>query len=152
MDLTRSLFAATAGTLIACLPVTPAAAGGLGPIHPFGFGHGLIGAVFGIATLPLAIISAAVSAGEPAAPAPAPAYAPGPGYAPGYAPNYAQSYAPSYAPGYAPRPSYYPSAGYYAAPPAYYAPRAYFQPRPSYRGGYGTRESYRSGGYAYRRR
>ncbi|HMD75588.1 MAG TPA: hypothetical protein VKG05_17115 [Steroidobacteraceae bacterium] len=144
MELTRSLFAATAGTLIACLPVTPAAAGGpgMGPIHPWGFGHGLIGAVFGLATLPLAIVSAAVSAAQPAAPEPA--YPAAPGYAPGYA--------PSYAPSYAPRPSYYPSAGYYAAPPGYFVPRPYFQPHPSYRGGYGARESYRSGGYGYRRR
>ena len=143
MELKPALIAATAATLIACLPVTPAAAGGhgIGPMHAWGFGHGLFGAVFGLATLPLAIVStavsAAVSAGQPADPAPA--YPTGPGYA------------PSYAPGYAPRPAYYPSASYYAAPPAYFVPRPYFQGRPSYHAGYGTRESYRSGGYAYRR-
>jgi hypothetical protein len=147
MGLKHALFAASAGTLIACLPVVPAAAG---PIHPWGLGHGLLGAVFGLATLPLAIVSAAVSAGQPAAPAPA--YPTAPEYSPGYAPGYAPSYAPSYAPGFAPRPSYYPSAGYYAAPPAYFVPRPYFQPHPSYRGGYGARDSYRSGGYGYRRR
>jgi hypothetical protein len=130
--LKRALFATSAGLLITCLPVAPAAAGGPGlGIHPWGFGHGILGAVFGLATLPLAIISAVVSAGEPAAAAAA--YPAAPGY-------------------YPPRPAYYPPMGYASAPRAYYAPRPYYAPRASYRAGNGYHESYRAGGNSYRRR
>jgi hypothetical protein len=152
----QALLGSAAAAALACVPMAPAAAGvhGFGHVHPFGLGRGLFGAVLGLATLPIAIASAALSAGADAAP---PAYAPQPGYAPqpAYAPRPAYYPAPQtyYAPpaAYYPRaPAYYPQPrAYYAAPPAYYAPRANYAPRPAYTGGYGGRVSYRSGGYAY---
>jgi hypothetical protein len=150
---------ATAAAAIACAPVATAGAHGFGHLHSWGVGRGLLGAVFGLATLPIAIASAALSANEPEAP-----YQSSPGYAAprGYAPPPAYYAAPQtyyappqnyYAPpqGYyaQPRP-YYPRAPVYSpAPRPYYAPRAYYAPRPSYYGGYA---SYRAGTYAYPRR
>lgn len=145
--LKQVIAAAATIAAIVCIPVAPASAHGL---HPFWFGRGLVGAVVGLATLPLVIASAAISAvTEPQGPgydgprgydAPR-AYAP-PAYAapPAYYPA-PQSY-------YAPR-AYYPRApAYYAAPRAYYAPRGYSAPR----SGYGGQGGNRSGGYGYPRR
>jgi hypothetical protein len=141
----QALLGSAAAAALACAPMAPAAAGvhGFGRVHPFGLGRGLFGAVLGLATLPIAIASAALSAGADASQAPA--YAPRPAYYP--APQ--TYFAPPAA--YAPRaPVYYPQPrAYYAAPPAYYGPRPYYAPRPAYYGGYGGRVSYRSGGYAY---
>jgi hypothetical protein len=158
----QAFLGSAAVAALACAPMAPAAAGvhGFGHVHPFGLGRGLFGAVLGLATLPIAIASAALSAG---ADAPQPGYAAQPGYAPqpGYAAQPAYVPRPAYYPApqtyYAPPAAYYPRApvyypqprAYYAAPPAYYAPRANYAPRPAYYGGYGGRVSYRSGGYAY---
>jgi hypothetical protein len=141
----RAIVAATAAAVIAFVPVAPAAAygHGFGPLHAFGFGHGLVGAVFGLAVLPLTIASAVLSAGEQAPP-PAQPYGAPYGYAPpAYAPP--QSYAPPpayYAPPvyYAPRPAYYrPAYGYNSAPRSYYAPRSNYAAGPGYRQrGYGN--------------
>src|ERR1700722_13377935 len=141
-----------AAAMLACAPMLPAVAGGhgFGHVHGWGLGRGLVGAVVGLATLPLVIASAAI-----AATVPDPGYASGAVDGPrGYAPA-PQGYAapPPY---YAPAPVYYPRAPvYYPAPRAYYAPRAYAAPRtysaPAARG-YGGYGSYRSGGYAYPRR
>jgi hypothetical protein len=136
----KAIVAASAAAIIAFVPVAPAAAYGHGsvPFHAFGFGHGLVGAVFGLAVLPLAIASAVISAGEQASP-PAQPYGAPYGYAP--APSY--SAPPVY---YAPRPAYYPPAyGYHPAPRSYYAPRYNYAPRSSYAAGPG----YRQRGYGY---
>ena len=110
----RAMITAAAAAAIACTSMAPAAAGprGFGHLHPWGLGRGLVGAVVGLATLPLAIASAAIEASVPEAPA----YA-YPGYDAG-----ARGYAPAgyYAP---PAPAYY-AAPYYAAPRMNYAPRA----------------------------
>jgi hypothetical protein len=139
-----SLTAAT--VLLVCAPILPAVAGGhgFGHVHGWGLGRGLVGAVVGLATLPLVIASAAIAASVPE-----------PGYASGAVDGSRGYAAPPY---YAPPAVYYPRAPvYYPAPRASYAPRAYYAPRgyaapraysapASGRGGYG---SYRSGGYAY---
>ena len=150
----RPVFGSAAVAALACAFATPAAAGVHGFLHPWGFGRGLVGAAVGLATLPLAIASAALSGSEPEAP-----YQP-PGYARGYGPPPAYYAAPPayYAAPqayYAPPRAYYPRAPvYYPAPHAYYAPRAYNAPRTAYYGGHGSYRSggYHSGGYAYPRR
>jgi hypothetical protein len=142
--LKRIFGALTATAAIACLPIMPAAAGvhGYGHFHPWGLGHGLVGAVVGLATLPLAIAAAAIGADQGPAPYPAPGYA-----TPGYAPPPAYYAAPR--PYYAAPPAYYARpAAYYPAPHAYYAPRPYYAARPTYNYGYGGPGAYR-GGYAY---
>jgi hypothetical protein len=131
---------------IACAPIATAGANGFGHVHPWGLGRGLLGAVFGLATLPLAIASAALSATEPEAPP----YQSSPAYdgRRGYAPPPAYYAAPQTY--YAPPRAYYPRAPVYSpAPRAYYAPRTYYAPRPGY---YGGPTAYRAGGYAYPRR
>ena len=154
----RVVIAAAAAAVIACTSVAPAEAGprGYGHFHPWGLGRGLLGAAFGLATLPLAIASAAIEASVPEAPA-QPNYAPPPQtyYAPQPQPYYAAPPAPAYyaaPPAYyaAPRAYYAPRAPvYYSAPRTYYAPRAYYAPRPGNYAGYG---GYRAGGYGYARR
>src|ERR1700726_3009432 len=137
---------------ITCAPIATAGAHGYGHLHSWGLGRGLLGAVVGLATLPIAIASAALSATEPEAP-----YQSSPGYdgPRGYAPPPAYYAAPQtyYAPPqayYAPPRAYYPRAPAYApATRPYYAPRAYYAPRTGY---YGGHPSYRAGGYAYPRR
>jgi len=149
--------AAVAAIVVACVPVARANAAvhGYGHLHSWGLGRGLVGAVVGLATLPIAIVSAALSAGEPDAPYQSPAYAGSPG---GYAPPPYYPRAPVYVPAprtyYAPPQAYYPRAPVYAsAPRAYYTPRPNYAPRSSspapqrYYGGPG-----RPGGYAYPRR
>jgi hypothetical protein len=152
----QALFGSAVAAAIACAPTAPAAAAvhGVGPLHPFGLGRGLVGAVVGLATLPIVVASAALSAvasDGPQAPAygsAPPAYAPPPAYYP--APR--TYYAP--APTYYPRaPVYYPQPrAYYPAPRVSYAPRTYYAPRPGYYGAGGGRVSYGSGGYAYAHR
>ena len=152
----QALFGSAVAAAIACAPMAPAAAGvhGVGPLHPFGLGRGLVGAVVGLATLPIVVASAALSAvasdgpQSPAYGSAPPAYAPPPAYYP--APR--TYYAP--APTYYPRaPVYYPQPrAYYPAPRVSYAPRTYYAPRPGYYGAGGGRVSYGSGGYAYVRR
>jgi hypothetical protein len=153
--LKQTVFTAAATAALLCLPVTPVAAAGPLLFAPWALGH-IIGAGVRLASLPLAVASAAASAGQPQAP-----YAPSPGYygPPGYyaPPNY-----------YARPPVYYgPPQGYYSVPQAYYRPalayappmprsyaqtRGYYAPRTSYSGSYGAQAFYRSGGFAYRRR
>jgi hypothetical protein len=149
----RTVFGSAAVAALACALATPAAAGGHGLLHPWGFGRGLVGAAVGLATLPLAIASAALSASEPEAPYQPPGYARGYGPPPAYyaAPQTHYPAPPAYytAPQgyYAPPRAYYPRAPvYYPAPHAYYAPRAYYPPRT---GNYAGHGSYHSGGYAY---
>lgn len=92
---------------LACLPLSPAVAGG--PLLvPWAVGH-LVGAAVRLATLPIAIASAASAASQP------PPGAPGGYYSPG---------------AYYPPPGYYTHPGYYAPPASYYAPPA------SYYGGW----------------
>src|SRR3984957_881016 len=144
-----------AAAMLACAPIHPAVAGGhgFGHVHGWGLGRGLVGAVVGLATLPLVIASAAIAASVPD-----PGYASGAVDGPrGYAPAPGVYAAPAYAapPYYAPPVYYYPRPpAYYPAPRAYYAPRGYAAPRAysapgSGRGYYGGYGSYRSGGYAY---
>jgi hypothetical protein len=132
-----AIFGVAAAAAIAFLPMAPAMADGHGfrPFHPFGFGHGIVGAAVALATLPLAIASSVVSGvGESVGSYPSAGYA-APAY--GYAPPVT----------YAPRPYYAPYPGYYA-PRVAYGPRGYYAPRPGYYGhGY-----YRPGGNSYPRR
>jgi hypothetical protein len=163
LRLRQVIFAATLAAAIACVPVTPAAAAiHGGHFHPWLLGHGVLGAVLGLATLPLAIVSSVVESNESQGGEGSRGYAPGP--APYAAP-------PPY---YAPPPAYYPrTPAYYAAPQVNYAPRSYYAPRPyyaphpnyyaprqNYRGGYGGgygggyagyggHGAYRPGGYGY---
>lgn len=128
--------------LLACAPIVPAVAGGhgFGHVHGWGLGRGLIGAVVGLATLPLVIASAAIAASVPDAPnaAPQPYYAP----AAGYYPPAGAYYQP--APVYHPEPRAYYAPRPYYAPRAYNAPRAYATPAPG-RGYYGGSGGYRVG-------
>ena len=148
----HAVLGTAAAAAIACAPVATAGAHGFGHLHSWGLGRGLLGAVFGLATLPIAIASAALSATEPEAP-----YQSSPGYTDqrGYAPPPAYYAAPQtyYAPPqayYAPPRTYYARAPIYSpAPRAYYAPHAYYAPRAGY---YGGHPSYGAGGYAYTRR
>src|SRR5580692_1298659 len=102
---------AAATAMLACAPILPAVAGGhgFGHVHPWGLGRGLVGAVVGLATLPLVIASAAISASLPDAPQAAPQ--------PYYAPAGAN---------YPPAPVYQPAPRNYYAPPAYYAAPSYY--------------------------
>ncbi len=123
--------------------VAPAQAGhgfghghGYGHGHGWGLGHDLVGAVVGLATLPLAIASAAILGAEPLGP-----------YEPSYGYESPRIYAPpAY---YAAPPAYYaPAPAHYARPPAYYpSARAYYAPRYAPRGGYYGGHSYGAGGY-----
>jgi len=134
----QAIFSVAAAAAIVLLPMAPAMADGHGfrPLHPFGFGRGIIGAAVALATLPLVIASSVVAGvGESVAPYPSQGYA-APAY--GYAPPVA--YAAS-------RPYYAPYPGYYA-PPVAYGPRGYYAPHPGYYG----RGYYRSGGNSYPRR
>jgi hypothetical protein len=160
----RTALAAVTVTL-ACVPLTPAAAAG--PLLlPWAVGH-VIGAAARLATLPLAVASAA-SASAP------PAYAAGPAYAAasGYNTVPGAYYA---SPGYYRQPGGY--ARYYAAPaPYYFAPRysaaapiyrsaafsgpwarfpdsrrGYSAPGMRYAGAYGGQHFGRSRGFSYRR-
>jgi hypothetical protein len=134
----HAVLGTVAAAAITCAPIAIAEAHGFGHLHPWGLGRGLLGAVVGLATLPIVIASAALSATEPEAPYQSP---------PGY--DGPRSYAPPQA-YYAPPRAYYPRAPVYSpATRPYYAPRAYYAPRPGY---YGGHVSYRAGGYAYPRR
>jgi hypothetical protein len=163
----QALLGSAVAAAIACAPMAPAAAGvhGVGPLHPFGLGRGLVGAALSLATLPIVIASAALSAAASDGPQ-APAYggAP-PAYAPGYAAAPVYAPPPAYYPAprtyYAPAPAYYPRAPvYYPQPRAYYpapraaayAPRTNSVPRAGYYGANRGRASYGSGGYAYAHR
>jgi hypothetical protein len=134
----QAIFGVAAAAGIALLPLAPAMADGHGfRGHPFGVGHGLLGAAVALATLPL-VIASNVIAGVGESVAPYPGYA-----APGYAP-------PAY--GYAPPVVY--ARPYYAPNPGYYAPRVAYGPRAYYGGhsGYYGRGYYRPGGNSYPRR
>lgn len=136
----QTLLGLAAAVGLALLPLAPAMANGHGfrPLHPFGLGHGLLGAAVALATLPLVVASNVVAGvSESVAPYPSSGYA-GPGY--GYAPPVA--YAAS-------RPSYTaPYPGYYAAPRGAYGPRPYYGAR----AGHDGRGYYRPGGHSYPRR
>jgi hypothetical protein len=142
MKIKQAIFGVAAATALALLPLAPAMAGGHGfrPLHPFGFGRGIVGAAVALATLPLVIASSVVAGvGDSAAAYPSQGYAGPAGPAYGYAPPVAYA---------TPRPYYAPYPGYYAAPRAAYAPRGYYAARPGYNG----RGYYRSGGNSYPRR
>ena len=134
----QAILGVAAVAAVALIPMAPAMADGHGfrPLHPFGFGRGIVGAVVALATLPLVVASSVVAGvSESAAPYPSSGYA-GPAY--GYAPPIAYA---------APQPYYAPYPGYYA-PRVAYGPRPYYNARPGYYGhGY-----YRSGGNSYPRR
>jgi hypothetical protein len=134
----ETIFGIAAAAAIALLPMSPAMAGGHGfrPFHPFGFGHGIVGAAVALATLPLAIASSVLAAtGESVGLYPSTGY----GSATyGYAPPVAYA---------APRPYYAANSGYYA-PRVGYGPRGYAAPRAGHYG----RGYYRSGGNSYPRR
>jgi hypothetical protein len=141
MKIKQAIFGVAAATAIALLPLAPAMAGGHGfrPLHPFGFGRGIVGAAVALATLPLVIASSVVAGvGDSAAPYASQGYAGAAAPAYGYAPPVAYA---------APRPYYAPYPGYYAAPRGAYAPRGYYATRPGYGRGY-----YRPGGNSYPRR
>jgi len=149
----RAIRAAVSVMLLSLAPLAPAIAGGPGhwggghAFGQFGLGAALGHALFGLATLPLAIIGAAVEAqaqaqddrGYP----PEANYGPAPGYPP---PNY---YAAPPAAYYAPRPMYYPPvARYYAPPMNYYGrPAGYYGGRPGYYAPSGYQVARRSGYY-----
>jgi hypothetical protein len=146
----KSLVAAIAVGALALTAAAPASA--VVPFFPWILGRHLVGAVVGLATLPLAVASSMA----PAAP-----YPPAPGY--GGAPGYAvQSGYYSGPPAYYPRPpAYYAGPqGYYRPPvayprsaPRYYGPpRGYSAPHAGYTGGYGAHVPYQPGRFAYRRR
>jgi hypothetical protein len=138
MKIKQAIFGVAAATALALLPLAPAMAGGHGfrPLHPFGFGRGIVGAAVALATLPLVIASSVIAGvGDSAAQYPTQGYA-GPAY--GYAPPVAYA---------APRPYYAPYPGYYGSRGAY-GPRGNYAARP---GNYG-RGYYRSGGNSYPRR
>jgi hypothetical protein len=133
-----------AAVALAGIPALPAVAGppGYGHFHPWAPGRGLVGAVVGLATLPLAIAAATIGAVESVP------YAAGYQGAPAYAPPPA-SYAaprPYYATPYYPRPPVY-----YSAPRGYYGPPGYYAARPGYNYSYG-RGPYRASGYGYAHR
>lgn len=135
----QTILGVAAAAAIAVMPMAPAMAGGHGfrGLHPFGIGHGLLGAAVALATLPLLVASNVVAGvSESAAPYPSSGYA---GSAYGYAPPVAYA---------APRPYYAPYPGYYAAPRVAYGPRPYYGAHP----GYDRRGYYRSGGNTYPRR
>ena len=135
VKLKQAIFAVAAAAAITLLPMAPAMADGHGfrPLHAFGLGHGLLGAAFALATLPLVIASNVVAGvGESVAQYPSAGYA-GPAY--NYAPPVAYA---------APRSYYAPYPRYYGARVAY-GPRSYYAPHPSYYG----RGYYRSGGNSY---
>ena len=133
--------AAVSIAALALAPIAPAHA--VGPILPWLIARHVVGAVVGLATLPLAVASSAA----PDYGGPASGYYPPPNY---YAPP------PRY---YAPPPAYY-ARGYNgsavsyarAAPRFYEPPRGYYAPRTRYTGFYGNHEPYQSGRLAYRRR
>lgn len=122
-------------TLIAALPLAPAAAHprGFHEHHEFGcwgLGCAIVGAVVGLVTLPFAIVAAATDYDDDRRDGPqydAPAYPPPDGYAePGYygAPPPAYYYAPP-ARYYAPRSYYAPPGRYYRAPSSGYSSERY---------------------------
>ena len=92
-----------AAVALAGIPALPAVAGplGYGHFHAWGPGRGLVGAVVGLATLPIAIAAATIGA---VASVP-------------------------YAAGYQGGPAYAPPPAYYATPAPYYAPPSYPRPR-----------------------
>jgi hypothetical protein len=139
--------AAIGAAALLCVSIRPAAAAGPLLLAPFALGH-VIGAAARLATLPLTVASAALSQSQPAEYAGAPAYGGSAGYYAG--PNY-----------------YVRAPAYYSAPQVYYRPgfssprtlsrpyeqsRGYYAPRARYSGSYGPQSSYRSRGFAYRRR
>jgi hypothetical protein len=127
---------------VAGIPVLPAVAGppGYGHFHAWGPGRGLVGAVVGLATLPIAIAAATIGAVQSVPYAAG--YQGGPAYAP--PPAYYAAPTPYYAAPYYPRPP-----AYYAAPRAYYGPPGYYRPGYSYSSGRGP---YRASGYGYAHR
>jgi hypothetical protein len=134
----QAILGVAAAAVIAVLPLAPAMADGHGfrPLHPFGLGHGLLGAAVTLATLPLVVASNLVAGvSESVAPYPSRGYS-SPAY--GYAPAVT----------YAARPYYAPYPGYYAAPRVAYGPHPYYGAHPGYSG----RGYYRSGGNPYPRR
>lgn len=146
-NIRSSLLAATAVAALACLPVAPALAHGHDGRD---VGHGLVGALVTLATLPLVVTADILSGGHrddyDAAPPDyygrAPAYAPSPGY---YAP-------PRVA--YAPRPQYYaPERSYYGGGSRSHEPSRGYYGAPRYSGsygGYGVRSDHSRYGDRYR--
>jgi hypothetical protein len=109
--LKRAIFSAAATTALAALPLT--AANAAGPlVVPWILGHVIV-AASRLATLPLAVASAASSAAQP------PGFYP---QAPGYGPGAAGYYAPR---GYNPAPAYYAQPRLSAPAPRYSGPFPY---------------------------
>jgi hypothetical protein len=100
---------AAATVTLACLPLTPAVAG-VPLLAPWAVGH-LVGAAVRLATLPIAITSAASAAAQQ------PPVAPGAYYGPI---------------AYYPTPEYYPQRGYYAPPASYYGGWQHYYSAPSH--------------------
>jgi hypothetical protein len=160
MKFPKNMLAAFGVLVLSLASLTPAAAAGPGgwagghAFGHFGLGAALVHSIFGLATLPLAIVGVAAAAaqsqdqgyGPPAAsygpsagyyPPPSAYYAP----APAYYPPAARHYAP-----YPPAPGDYPPrVSYYAAPAGYYGARPGYYGRPGYQ------VSRRSGYYHYPR-
>jgi hypothetical protein len=130
--------AAIAGLLF--VPVTNAVAAGPLLFAPLVLGH-VLGAAARLATLPLALTSAAASQQQTS-------YPPSAGY---YAPPNDYARPPMYYP--APQAYYPPVRSYAQTAPRYYAPpRGYYAAPTRYSGYYGAQASYRSRGFSYRRR
>jgi hypothetical protein len=149
MKLKRAILVGTGIAVLALAPVAPVAA--VGPVFPWILGRHVVGALVGLATLPLAAASAVLSAGASATTLSPP---PGDdGRAPGF---YRRGYdgLPLAALHYpAPRGNYRRGvSGRRAAPRFYESPRAYYAPRSRYAGAYGDHAPLQPGRLAYRRR
>jgi hypothetical protein len=147
LGLKKTALAAAGITALALAPITPAAAAGA-LIVPWLIARHVVGAVVGLATLPLVVAS--LAAGQQAAPyPPTPDYGGSPSYYP--PPNY-YGRPPTY---YAGSQRYYRPAVHYAraVPRFYETPRGYYAPHTRYTGAYGAHVPYQSGRFAdYRRR
>jgi hypothetical protein len=149
--LRQTAFAVTAAAVLLGAPAAAVAAGPGLAFLPFVLGRHVIGAAVRLATLPLAVASAALSNDEPPPP-----YSQSPGYSYNRAPpNYYQPpyYRPS-PPTYYARPlGYYPAPYAYQHRTPYYAPaRGYYSPGVRNSTYYGSHGPNRSGGSTYRRR
>jgi hypothetical protein len=148
-----TVLAAAATTVLACAPLTPAAAAGPLLAAPWAVGH-LFRAATALATLPLVVASGA--APQPAAPyfaARGSYYAPPAYYSPyGYYPPAGAYYPPPAH--YYPAPAYRPAAYPYAGPLRGFqqSARGYYAPGMRYSEAYGGRVFSPSRGFSYRRR
>jgi hypothetical protein len=147
----KALVAAIAVGTLGLIAAAPASA--VGPFLPWILGRHVVGAVVGLATLPLAVASSMVQSAAPYPSAPGYGGAPGYGVRPSYYAGPPAYYArpPSY---YAGPSSYYrPPVSYARSAPRFYEPaRGYSAPHTRYTGAYGAHVPYQPGRIAYRRR